>query len=143
MFTRKKISGSIQDLQEQISSIDTSPNRTLNTMNALAARGEKGVLFAGGADKKCFYDGLGDAILNVCDRIVLYGSNADLVSDIINKEANGREFTIVKLDSKDGDVYEFAESREAVRNQFIKAIEECVPAKFVELNKKAFALGRE
>ena len=27
--------------------------------------------------------------------------------------------------------------------KWIKAIEECVPAKFVELNKKAFALGRE
>lgn len=27
-------------------------------------------------------------------------------------------------------------------NKWIKAIEECVPAKFVDLNKKAFALGR-
>lgn len=107
------------------SSIDTSPNRTLNTMNALAARGEKGVLFAGGADKKCIYDGLGDAILKVCDRVVLYGSNADLVENIIEKEANGREYTIIKLKSVAGDVYEFPETREAVRNQFIEAINKC------------------
>ena len=41
------------------SSIDTSPNRSLNTMNALAARNEKGVLICGGADKKCLYSKLG------------------------------------------------------------------------------------
>ena len=27
--------------------------------------------------------------------------------------------------------------------KWVKAIEECVPAKFVELNKKAFSLGRD
>ena len=31
---------------------------------------------------------------------------------------------------------------EISEDKWIKAIEECVPAKFVELNKKAFALGR-
>lgn len=80
------------------SSIDTSPNRTLNTMAALLSRNEKGVLIAGGADKKCIYDGLGDAILKVCDRIVLCGSNAPLVRAIIEKEANGREYVIYEFD---------------------------------------------
>ncbi|MCQ2466253.1 MAG: UDP-N-acetylmuramoyl-L-alanine--D-glutamate ligase [Clostridia bacterium] len=80
------------------SSIDTSPNRTINTMNALLSRNEKGVLIAGGADKKCIYDGLGDAILKVCDRIVLCGSNAPLVKAIIEKEANGRSFVIFEYD---------------------------------------------
>jgi len=32
---------------------------------------------------------------------------------------------------------------EIPEEKWIKAIEECVPAKFVELNKKAFALGRK
>ena len=104
------------------SSIDTSPNRTINTMNALAGRGMHGVLIAGGADKKCNYEGLGDSILNVSDRIILYGSNADLVEDIIAKEANGRSYALIKLPSKDGDVYEFEETRQAVVDSYRTAL---------------------
>ena len=104
------------------SSIDTSPNRSINTMNALASRNEKGVLICGGADKKCKYEGLGDAILNVCDRIIIYGSNAGLVSDIIEKEANGRKYEIFRIPDKEGDVYEFPETRENVLNAYNKAI---------------------
>jgi len=104
------------------SSIDTSPNRTINTMNALAGRGMHGVLIAGGADKKCNYEGLGDAILKVSDRIILYGSNADLVEDILNKEADGRKFDLIKLPSKDGDVYEFEETRQAVVDSYKDAL---------------------
>ncbi len=104
------------------SSIDTSPNRTINTMNALAGRGMHGVLIAGGADKKCNYEGLGDSILNVSDRIILYGSNADLVEDIIAKEANGRSYDLIKLPSKDGDVYEFEETRDAVVDSYRTAL---------------------
>lgn len=104
------------------SSIDTSPNRTINTMNALAGRGMHGVLIAGGADKKCNYEGLGDSILNVSDRIILYGSNADLVEDIIAKEANGRSYDLIKLPSKDGDVFEFEETRQAVVDSYRTAL---------------------
>lgn len=96
------------------SSIDTSPNRTMNTMKALYGRGEKGVLICGGADKKCIYDGLGDAILNVSDRIVIYGSNAPFVRDILEKEAKGREYQFIEIGKGTTDVYEFPESREAV-----------------------------
>jgi len=78
------------------SSIDTSPNRTINTMKALESRNEHGVIIAGGADKKCIYTGLGYAILNVCDRIVLCGSNAPLIRDILEKESNGQEYTVVE-----------------------------------------------
>lgn len=81
------------------SSIDTSPNRTINTMNALRSRNEHGVIIAGGADKKCIYTGLGYAILNVCDRIVLCGSNAPLIRDILEKESEGRTYTIVETDN--------------------------------------------
>lgn len=80
------------------SSIDTSPNRTINTMNALASRNEHGVIIAGGADKKCIYTGLGYAILNVCDRIVLCGSNAPMIREILAKESEGRAYTIVETD---------------------------------------------
>ena len=104
------------------SSIDTSPNRTINTMNALAGRNMHGVLIAGGADKKCNYEGLGDAILSVSDRIILYGSNADLVEDIIKKEAAGRKYQLIKLPSRDGDVYEFEETRQAVLDSYKDAL---------------------
>ena len=104
------------------SSIDTSPNRSLNTMNALASRKEKGVLICGGADKKCIYTKLGDAILNVCDRIIIYGSNADLVTDIIAKEAQGRKYEIYKIPDDPADVYEFPETRDNVVNAYMEAI---------------------
>jgi UDP-N-acetylmuramoylalanine--D-glutamate ligase len=80
------------------SSIDTSPNRTINTMNALKSRGEHGVLIAGGADKKCDYTGLGLAILSVCDRIVLCGANADLIKEILSIECTNDSYTVVDAD---------------------------------------------
>lgn len=83
------------------SSIDTSPNRTINTMNALFDRNEKGVLIAGGADKKCHYEGLGVAILNVCDRIVLIGSNAPQIKDILSKECGDKKYSLFEFDDYD------------------------------------------
>ncbi|HHT76409.1 MAG TPA: UDP-N-acetylmuramoyl-L-alanine--D-glutamate ligase [Clostridiaceae bacterium] len=68
------------------SSIDTSPTRTINTMEALALRSERGVLIAGGQDKKCDYTGLGTAIASVCHSVVLYGDNSDLIRDTVFKE---------------------------------------------------------
>lgn len=100
------------------SSIDTSPNRAINTMNALAGRGMKGVLICGGADKKCVYDGLGDAILNVSDRILIYGTNAPFVKDILAKEANGREYELIEFEGSDKDIYEFPETRDNVVNTY-------------------------
>ncbi|MBR1797694.1 MAG: UDP-N-acetylmuramoyl-L-alanine--D-glutamate ligase [Clostridiales bacterium] len=105
------------------SSIDTSPNRTINTMNALASRGQRGVLICGGADKKCDYTGLGDAILKVCDRIIIYGSNAVFIKSILEQEASGRAYEVIELESKEGDVYEFPETREAVLNRFVEALD--------------------
>ena len=79
------------------SSIDTSPNRTINTMNALHSRGERGVLIAGGADKKCDYTGLGHAILSVCDRIILCGQNASLIFDSLKKEGEGITYSVEEV----------------------------------------------
>lgn len=89
----------LDDVRYFNSSIDTSPNRTINTMNALQGRGEHGVLIAGGADKKCNYDGLGTAILAVCDRIVLYGDNAELIIHVLQKEANGQKYCVFQADN--------------------------------------------
>jgi UDP-N-acetylmuramoylalanine--D-glutamate ligase len=61
------------------SSIDTSPTRTKAALKALEDRGESVVLIVGGKDKKCDYTGLGEAILAVCDRVVLCGDNVPLI----------------------------------------------------------------
>ena len=55
-------------------------------MEALALRSERGVLIAGGQDKKCDYTGLGTAIASVCHSVVLYGDNSDLIRDTVFKE---------------------------------------------------------
>lgn len=76
------------------SSIDTSPNRTIHTMNALFDRGDQGVLIAGGEDKRCIYDGLGTAISKVCNRVVLFGNNANIVRKAIIDETADEEVEI-------------------------------------------------
>ncbi len=78
------------------SSIDSSPNRTIHTMEALADQSDRGVLIAGGRDKKCDYTGLGRAILKVCDRIVLCGENSDLILASIESECIPGSYQIKK-----------------------------------------------
>ena len=80
------------------SSIDSSPNRTINTMNALKSVNAHGVLVTGGADKKCLYEGMGDAILNVCDRIVFCGANTPLIRSRLEIEAKGRKYVEFEFD---------------------------------------------
>ncbi len=104
------------------SSIDTSPNRTINTMNALNSRGQKGVLICGGADKKCDYTGLGDAILNVCDRIIIYGTNAEFVKNILANESNGRQYELLEIENGENEVYEFQKTKQAVEDKLNKAL---------------------
>ncbi len=69
------------------SSIDTSPTRTKAALKALSDRNERVVLIAGGADKKCDYTGLGEAIVTVSSRIILCGANSDLIDASIRREA--------------------------------------------------------
>ena len=103
------------------SSIDTSPNRTINTMNALSDRGMHGVLLCGGKDKQCVYEGLGDAILKFADRIVIYGSNAGLIRQILEKEAAGRKFKVYEIEGGD-EVYELPDSRETALKNMTEAV---------------------
>ncbi len=103
------------------SSIDTSPNRTINTMNALTDRGMHGVLLCGGKDKQCVYEGLGDAILKFSDRIVIYGSNAGLIEQILAKEANGRKYKVYVIEGGD-EVYELPKTREIALARMTEAV---------------------
>lgn len=104
------------------SSIDTSPNRTINTMNALSDRGLKGVLICGGQDKKCPYDGLGEAILRFSDRIVICGSNENQVRDILSKESSGSPYLVRSIEIDDDAVFELDSSKEAVIQAYKEAL---------------------
>ena len=84
------------------SSIDTSPTRTRAALKALEERGERVVLIAGGKDKKCDYTGLGEAILAVCDRVVLCGENSPLIERSLRIACERKGFaepSIVHCDS--------------------------------------------
>jgi len=91
-------------------------------MNALKSRGQKGVLICGGADKKCDYTGLGDAILNVCDRIIIYGTNAEFVKNILANESNGRQYELLEIENGENEVYEFQKTKQAVKDKLNKAL---------------------
>ncbi|HHX19030.1 MAG TPA: UDP-N-acetylmuramoyl-L-alanine--D-glutamate ligase [Clostridiaceae bacterium] len=70
------------------SSVDSSPSRTMKTLAAFRERNERPVLIAGGQDKDSDYTGLGAAIVSTTSKIILAGQNADLIEDIIRREAD-------------------------------------------------------
>jgi UDP-N-acetylmuramoylalanine--D-glutamate ligase len=59
------------------SSIDSSPTRTKATLKSFAQDGIKVIIIAGGKDKNSDYQGLGEEMLKVSDRIILCGENAN------------------------------------------------------------------
>lgn len=69
------------------SSIDSSPNRSLNTLSAFKENNVPVLMIAGGKDKNCDYTGLGKAIAESCRQLYLCGANAPLIRDIMEKEA--------------------------------------------------------
>ncbi len=66
------------------SSIDSSPNRTKNT---LAVFSQPVVLIAGGKDKGIPYDELGPAIRDHVKSLVLIGATADVIAKVAEKDA--------------------------------------------------------
>ncbi|MDD4540895.1 MAG: UDP-N-acetylmuramoyl-L-alanine--D-glutamate ligase [Eubacteriales bacterium] len=91
------------------SSIDSSPDRTIKTLEALRGQGREIVLIAGGKDKNSNYENLGPSIVNSTSRIVLVGENAPLIKAAILKAVNASE--VEKPDIRHCSSYE-----EAVRN---------------------------
>ncbi len=57
------------------SSIDSSPNRTINTLNVF----DKVILIAGGKDKGISYDAIGEAIAKKVKHLVLIGKTSDAI----------------------------------------------------------------
>ena len=64
------------------SSIDSSPNRTINTLNVFK---EPVVLIAGGKDKGIPYDEIGEPIINHVKSLILIGATSGVIYDAVKK----------------------------------------------------------
>ncbi len=71
------------------SSIDSSPNRTVNTLRVFP---EKVIMIAGGKDKGIPYDAVGPAIAEHVKTLILIGATSDKIEEALKKEikATGR-----------------------------------------------------
>ncbi len=71
------------------SSIDSSPNRTINTLRVFP---EKVIMIAGGKDKGIPYDAVGPAIAEYVKTLILIGATSDKIEEALKKEikATGR-----------------------------------------------------
>ena len=75
------------------SSIDSSPNRTINTLKVF----DKVILIAGGKDKGIPYDEIGESLAKKTKHIVLIGKTGPLIKDAldryVSKTGIGRDIT--------------------------------------------------
>jgi UDP-N-acetylmuramoylalanine--D-glutamate ligase len=95
------------------SSIDSSPNRTINTLNVFP---EKVILIAGGKDKGIPYDDIGEPIVNHVKTLILIGATSGKITDAVKATGRAGELKIINAktyeeavssayaDAKDGDV---------------------------------------
>lgn len=86
----------IQGVDFWNSSIDSSPNRSINTLSAFKEQGRPVIMIAGGKDKKCQYDSLGAAVLDTCRGLLLYGDNSPLIRKAVEKEIETRTRAEIK-----------------------------------------------
>ena len=64
------------------SSIDSSPNRTINTLNVFS---EPVILIAGGKDKGIPYDEIGEPIANHVKTLILIGATSKVIDEAVKK----------------------------------------------------------
>ena len=70
------------------SSIDSSPNRTINTLRVFK---DKVIMISGGKDKGIEYDEIGPAIIEKVKTLILIGATSDAIENALNKAYNGKE----------------------------------------------------
>ena len=79
------------------SSIDSSPNRTINTMRVFD---KKLILIAGGKDKGIPYDELGPRIIEHVKTLILIGATSDKIlkslNDEIEKTGKGKDIIVIR-----------------------------------------------
>ncbi|MCX7715023.1 MAG: UDP-N-acetylmuramoyl-L-alanine--D-glutamate ligase [Clostridia bacterium] len=80
------------------SSIDSSPNRTKNTLSVF---NEKVILICGGKEKGIPYDDLGLTLVEKVKVLILIGSSADKIEAALNKQINqtgrGKDIMVVRV----------------------------------------------
>ena len=73
------------------SSIDSSPNRTINTLKVF---NQKVILIAGGKDKGISYDELGPSLIDKVKLLILVGKTADVIKKSAVNEAKKRNVSL-------------------------------------------------
>ena len=73
------------------SSIDSSPNRTINTLKVFS---DKVIMIAGGKDKGISYDEIGPAIIDNVKVLILIGATAKSIEDAVISECKNRNIDI-------------------------------------------------
>ena len=88
------------------SSIDSSPNRTINTLNVFK---QKVILICGGKDKGIPYDAIGTPIADHVKHLILIGATSDKIENAL--KATGRETEVnIRHSSTYEDAVSFAHS---------------------------------
>lgn len=82
------------------SSIDSSPNRTINTLRVFP---NKVIMIAGGKDKGIPYDEIGPALAEHVKVLILIGAASDKIQEAldaeINKTGNGKDIEVIRATS--------------------------------------------
>lgn len=82
------------------SSIDSSPNRTINTLRVFP---NKVIIIAGGKDKGIPYDEIGPALAEHVKVLILIGATSDKIQEVldaeINKTGNGKDIEVIRATS--------------------------------------------
>lgn len=82
------------------SSIDSSPNRTINTLRVFP---NKVIMIAGGKDKGIPYDEIGPALAEHVKVLILIGATSDKIQEAldaeINKTGNGKDIAVIRATS--------------------------------------------
>lgn len=82
------------------SSIDSSPNRTINTLKVFP---EKVIMIAGGKDKGIPYDAVGPAIAEYVKTLILIGATSDKIQEALDKTiketGSGKDVEVIRVSS--------------------------------------------
>ncbi len=105
---RMELVKDVNDVRWYNSSVDSSPPRTIRTLSAFEERHIPIILITGGQDKNSDYTGLGQAILEATNRIILSGQNAELIRHAIEKESAFMNANLSALQITEVDDYEAA-----------------------------------
>lgn len=75
------------------SSIDSSPNRTINTLKVFP---EKVIMIAGGKDKGIPYDDIGPAIVEHVKTLILIGATSDKIREALEKTDGAENVRVIQ-----------------------------------------------